>query len=499
MPGTELVDANCEIVLRDSNLEDADEIRRFISFQTTLRLNEISSWQLDLQTTDFESYGIDETSGIMFKRDGELILDGPVMLIKTTLVSGVRQTTITGGSDEVMLTQRICYPVVEGPIFDTDLGGWRFGVKRTAVGISTTLVKDAEFGTPPEDADTIAADLTVASAVGFVAGNTVNVVNTNGAFHPRTILGVDLSTNVITVDMGDVVPWPAGCMVYQTSGGIVDDPAYVGYDTRTGMAENVAKELVYFNAGGGACIDQFGTRAIPFLTVAQSLGRGAQVTANSRGEVLLTQIQDVCSSGGINFSLKQVGQQLVFDCFYGNDLSANNALVFSVDGGNLKEYDFTYGPPPANFIMGAGPQTGIDKIMLPSANTTSINQYGRREAWVASGSSTTGETADQIALDMTQSNALALAQSLSNLSLSLTIQENDQVRFPRDFKLGDKVGIDIGGYLTSQIVSAISYSIPAGTGAAQGSAMTAALTKTMTKSMYEQTEVSKQLQRMLIA
>ena len=513
MPGNELVDANCEIILRDSNLEDAGEVTRFMQWTSLLKLNDVSSWQLDVQTQNFRSYGIDETMGIMFKRDGELILDGPIMQIKQSVIAGQEKTSIIGGDDLALLKPKICYPVVSGPIWDTTIGigisggtsqypigipsaggAWRFAVMRSAVGVSAVTIKDSDFDISTTDTSHPAV-LYVATAIGFVDGNTCNVINTNGAIHPRTIVGVDLSGNTITVDDGDSTPWPAGTMIYQTSGGIVDDPAFVGYDTRTGPAENVTKELVYFNAGAGACVDQFGTRAIPFLVVAPSTGRGEVVTANSRGESLLTQIQNVCISGGMNFSLTQQDQSLVFDVFYGDDLSVNEKLVFSVDGGNLKDYDYSYGPPVANFVMGAGPDTGTSKLMLPSGDQVSIDQYGRRETWVDSGTATAGDTADTIAANMVAANNLELAQSLLNSSLTLSIQENDQVRFPRDFKLGDRVGVIIGDMLTSSVISNIRYDIPVGTGGAQGSAIQAALTKTMTKQMRLLDDQGKQLRQ----
>lgn len=490
-----LIDANCEIVLRDDNFEDAGEITKFTQFQATLKLNDIGSWQLDLPTQDYESYGIDETMGILFRRDGVLILSGPVMLIRNTLVSGQKKTVITGGSDEEWLTERICYPVVTGPLWDATLGGWRFGKMRSAKGISTKTtawVNSELIGT------VVPTELPVENAAGFVDGNSCIVVNTNGSMHPRIIVGVDLSKNLITVDNGDIIPWNAGSMVYQTSGGLVEDPKYTGYDTRTGAAERIAKELVYFNAGAGACSDAWGSRATPHLVVAPNLARGNHVTANSRGEVLLNQVQDICASGGINFTLKQVGTDLVFDTYYGRDLTTNSVLIFSVEGGNLKEYDYARGPPSANFVMGSGGGSGIDMLMLPSGDTTSISQYGRRETWMSSVSSQAGDTAADVAANMVQSNNLKLAQTLINSSIALSIQENDQVRYPRDFQLGDRVGFQIGEYMSNRIITNINYSIPVASGGAAGSAITAALPKFMTKQMETDKSVSKALQQLVL-
>ena len=50
---SELVDAECEIIMRDLNLEDNGEIRNLVDFTCTVTLNDVSSWQLDMHTEDF--------------------------------------------------------------------------------------------------------------------------------------------------------------------------------------------------------------------------------------------------------------------------------------------------------------------------------------------------------------------------------------------------------------------------------------------------------------
>ena len=525
MPGSQLVEEDCVIVIRDSDLEDVGEITRFTQWQHTLKLNDISSWQLDLQTKDFESYEIDTNTGFLFYRDGELLIDGPIMPngIQHTFQAGVETTTIIGGCDNAYLTSRICYPVVTGPLFDTTTGNWRFGVQRSAVGIKSVITTGCAAG---EEYD---VPLVVADAEGFVEGNTVAWIDTAGAYWDNwdelpgksgdtdqvaelfpqsaalTLSGVDFSTNTLTIAVptqagvaGQMLagPFPAGGTIIQTSGGIVDDPAYLGYDTRVGLADDIAKELVYFNAGRGACSDHFGTRAIPHLEVGPPTMQGSTVTSNARGEALLTQVQNVCLSGGINFKTTQVGNELVFDTYLGNDLTQNGNLMFSVEMGNLKEYMYSYGPPTSNMIWGCGPETGPGKLMLPSGNQDSINQYGRWEGWISAATANAGDSASQIAANMVQTNNAALAQAIVNGSLTLTIQETDQVRYPRDFGLGDRIRIMVGTMPIDEIVTTIVYSLPGSTSSAASSALTTALTKQQTRAMTAQKAIQKQLQQM---
>jgi hypothetical protein len=537
-----LVDADCRIIIRNADLEDVGEITRFSQWVHTLKLNEISSWQLDMTTDDFRKYDIDENTGILFYRDNDLLIDGPIMPngIKHTLSSGVETTTIIGGCDLAYLVGRICYPVVTGPLFDTKLESWRFGVQRSAVGINSAIKTGCET---KEEYD---IPLVLDNAESYLVGSTCNWLTEDGhlvtEWHdeklkgsnnrdeqylfntaPIVMTGVDLSTNTITIDVPQGVsnggtqprelyapPIPAGGRIYQTSGGIVNDPDYEGFDVRTGTADDVVKQLVWFNAGRGACADHFGTRAIPKLEIADPNQFGSTVTANSRGETLLTQVQNVCLSGGINFKITQKGmgqeeKTLVFDTFAGADLSVDGNLIFSIEGGNLKEYTYSYGPPTANYVWGCGPNTGPDKLMLPSGNQRSIDDYGRWESWISNVTASAGSTAENpdppatIAANMVQANNIALAKSVINANLTLTIQETDQVRYPRDFSIGDKVGIMVGKSQKKQlneIITTLVYSIPGQTGTASGSALMAVLTKQETRSMLQQRATSKLLQQM---
>jgi hypothetical protein len=535
---TQLVDAEHRIIIRNSELEDIGEITRFTKWQHTLKLNEVSSWQLDMHTQDFESYDIDENTGILFYRDDELLIDGPIMPngIMHTSSGGIENTTIVGGCDLAYLRGRICYPVVTGPLFDTTVGNWRFGVQRSAIGINSPIKTQTSKDTDGKEISFGAkagyeydVPLVVENALGFVEGNTVMYLTAEGIQVTNwntlpgtdnygdpasydsallTLAGVDFSTNTLTIAVPQQTPavlapaFPVGGTIYQTSGGIVDDPAYIGFDTQTGVADDVAKRLVWLNAGRGACADFLSTRTIPHLEIAGPNSQGTIVTANSRGEDLLTQVSNICLSGGINFKITQENKQFLFDTFVGADLSLDGNLIFSKDLGNLKEYTYSYGPPVANMVWGCGPTTGPMKEMLPSGNIQSINDYGRWESWISNVQAVKDATPAEIAASMVAANNLALAKSVVNAQLTMTIQETDQVRYPRDFNIGDKVGIIIGKRKPKQvneIITTLMYSIPGGTGAGQGSALTAALTKQETRDMMRQKANWRLLQQMSMA
>jgi len=474
-----LVDANCEIIVRDANLEDDGEIRKIVKFETTIKLNEISSWQLEMHTDDWRLTNLNLGGGIMFRRDNEQLLTGPVMLVRVHELAGARTTTITGGCDNAWLDTRICYPVVEGLILED--GNYRFGKKRLADGITTTLTKPTVVGE---------GTCTVANATGFLVGAHIELTDAPSSDTGDLVIGTtDASSNVITLTTHKWgYAFPAGTIVTQldSTGTLIDDPAYLGFDTRTGSADTVLKELVYFNAGAGACVDQYGPREIPLLTVLPSRAIGDMITSNARGEKLLAQVQNVAIAGNVNFQLKQVDQQLVFDVFKGRDLTEHSELVFSAEARNLKEAEYGFGLPEANVVMGVGPNAGVKKIMMPSADMTSVGQYGRFEEWEAALSGNSGDTPQQINTAMLASNNNALIQKANNSSISISLQETDQVRFPRDFTMGDRVRIMSGLIPTDLIVTNVYYTVPAGSGSGTGSAVGAFSKLQMSRLMIKQ-------------
>jgi hypothetical protein len=489
MPESSLVDANCEIIIRDENLEDAGAIRNLIKFDSTLRLNEVSSWQIDMHTDDFMalnanggSFGLG--SGIMFRRDNVQILSGPVMLVKPHYLAGNRTTTIFGGCDNAWLQTRICYPKVEGMIYED--GMYRFAQKRLADGLTTVTTEVIAVGD---------SKMTVKDASGFLPGATIQL----GTGGKTNIATIDYPQNVLNFKAVFSSTYPIGTAITQSGTGssIVDDPAFLGYDVRVDKAETVMKELVYYNAGAGACVDKFGSRAIPHLVVPTNFGRGNTVTSNVRGENLLSQIQSLAIIGQLNFQVTQVDTDLVFDVFIGEDLTKNDDLVFSVEARNLKEYEFSLGLPDANMLIGVGPyimlrdETGkftaktTHKGFFPSADLASMAQFGRFEGWINASQGNAGETADDIKTYMDSQNQMTLLTTANNSSLSISLQETDQVRFPRDFNVGSKVVIMIGDEPTEQVVTNVNYSIPGGAGGS-GSAVAAFTQKQMSRVMTRQ-------------
>ena len=519
MPSANLDDENIEIRLFDADLIDAGEVRNLTAWKHTLNLNALSSWQLDMRSEDFDLTGITPKTTVMFLRNGEPLIDGPIVpngIQHTCSAAAGETTTVLGTDDTRYLMGRDCYPVTTGALFDESTGFYKFGKLRSAIGIKSIITKgDATY----EEYD---IPLVVEDSSGFQAGNTVALYTTDGNRYANwynvpgakfadgssavftstliTLAGVDLSTNTLTLTVPQQAqgggqplapPIPAGWTVYQTSGGIVDDPSYAGYDVRTGPADVIAKELVYYNAGPGACTDIYSSRTWPHLVVAAPTGHGIEITANSRGEGLLTQVSNICLSGGINFQTTMQDpykQEIVFDTFSGSDLSNDGNLEFSIENGSLSDYKYTYGAPTANFVWIYGPGTGPDKQMLPLADVNSIKQYGRWEGWVGATSAAAGATSADINANMLQTGNQTLASSVQNAQLTMSINETELIKYPDDFQLGDKVRVRVGtgkrSTTVNEIITSLTYMYPAGaTGSGSGSALSALLSGQQMRTM----------------
>lgn len=516
-----LADANVEIIIRDSELRDAGEIIKLISFECTLKLNEMSLWQIETQTRLFEKYGIDVgqggiKNGIMFKRDGELLMSGPITDIKPTFKEGERKTTIFGCDDLYWLNVRDCYPVVTGPNLESD-GNYYWSKKRGAVGIWSTTTEVV----PAPELTATTLDIKVGSIIGYVIGAEVWAINPDEDI--GTISAIDEANKTLSITLhlvedetapGNYIPTfltelEKDCAIMQMTvpnNDIVDDPDFLGYDTRTGKAETVAKGLVYDNAAEGACTDQFYDppsdswksipRLTPYLHIAPDSGRGNEVTSNARGENLLGQITDICTSGALNFSVYQENRNLFFDVHNGRDLSKNDKLLFSVERRNLKGYEYQYGLPTSNCVMVYGSGMAARKMVCPVGLYDNILQYGRIEGWTNASSSAAGSTADVIKVNMIQSGNTFLAKNAQNASITAELWETEQVRFPRDFVVGDIVGVYIGNQKFPIPVTALHYKFPTA-GDSSGSAVSETLSRAETNQMRQIKETRRDVSKLV--
>ena len=208
------------------------------------------------------------------------------------------------------------------------------------------------------------------------------------------------------------------------------------YDTRTGPAETVAKQLVDLNAGPNALAG----RPVRGLTVAATNALGATVTSQRRLDMLLEALQEVCEEGGIGFRMVN----MEFDTYVPVDKSAS--IIFSTELGNMIDYNYMIELPKANYIIagGAGELAARDFTSVDDGD--SINEFDERiEYFYDYGNA--GSVADL------RAKATAKLATLSSAySLVAQVKEVTHMKFFDDFFLGDIVSANVRGTVFDNII-----------------------------------------------
>lgn len=206
----------------------------------------------------------------------------------------------------------------------------------------------------------------------------------------------------------------------------------VDYWPFTGNSELALRALVDANAGPGA----LPYRRIPQLVLGATAGVGTSVAVSAdRMQPLGELMRSIAElGGGIGFRTRQVGDQIVFECYTSRDRS--DIARFGFNFGNVKYMAWEVSAPTATSAIVGGQGTGGDRAMIERTNTGNEVAWGRYETLV----SRAGTTA---AAELTDEGDKALAQGAATTRLPASVADNDGCRFGIDYTLGDKVAIEI--------------------------------------------------------
>lgn len=199
------------------------------------------------------------------------------------------------------------------------------------------------------------------------------------------------------------------------------------YDVRTGNAESIMKQYVYYNIGPMALPER------QRVLVEQDKGLGTVVTGRARFHTLLELFQGLAlAGGGLGFRVIQVDKHLEFQVYQVNDLTKK--AIFSPLLKNLIDFEYTNINPTANYVIVGGGGEGKERILLSKSDNASISKYGRIETFVDQRNTEEREELEQ-----------ALTEELENKveqnSLSISPIDTENLQFGRDYQLGDKVSI----------------------------------------------------------
>lgn len=159
--------------------------------------------------------------------------------------------------------------------------------------------------------------------------------------------------------------------------------ALSAYDTRTGPADDIAKEYVYYHAGAGAGAG----RPFTDLAVQADAGDCASVREEGRYMKLLTMLERLQQKGGFDWRFVPGDSGCTFTTAYpqwGLDRTKGNGVndecVFSLDRRNFLEMGYTFDVLDHwNYCYTGGQGEAEDRAIEARDNATYITAYKRRE------------------------------------------------------------------------------------------------------------------------
>ncbi|HLP97650.1 MAG TPA: siphovirus ReqiPepy6 Gp37-like family protein [Sideroxyarcus sp.] len=218
------------------------------------------------------------------------------------------------------------------------------------------------------------------------------------------------------------------------------------YDSRTGVAETVAKAYVNANIGPSAPT----ARKITGLTVDTDLGRGSTVVVNARFDKLGELIYGILTPSNLGFDIKQVGSGLMFEVFQPVDRSAT--VRMDVDNLRLTKSEYTYASPGATRVIVAGQGQGSARTLIErtsTASTAAETSWGRRIE-VFKDSRNTNDTTE---LNTAGDEILAVS-GFTVEGIKVTPSDDlASMQFGVHWGLGDKVTVVVGNTEVAKVVT----------------------------------------------
>ncbi|MBZ6258872.1 siphovirus ReqiPepy6 Gp37-like family protein [Streptomyces olivaceus] len=221
-------------------------------------------------------------------------------------------------------------------------------------------------------------------------------------------------------------------------------------------SETIIRTLVDTNAGPGARTD----RRVPNLILGPAAGVGTPTSLRTRFEPLLDPCRLAATSGGgIGFRTRQIGSQIVFDCYAPVDRTAR--ARFSTGLGNLRGVSYTQSAPEATHALVAGREEEGSSIrtFVQIADTAAAAAWWRVEKYVDGGADNddTGE--------LTASGTSEIADGAAPVSLAMVTVDTPDLQAGRDFDLGDLVAVALPhGLQVTDVVRAITLQATANEG-----------------------------------
>ena len=228
------------------------------------------------------------------------------------------------------------------------------------------------------------------------------------------------------------------------------------YKISAAVAETAMRALVNVNAGPGA----LASRKNPLLTLATDGLHGGTITRQvNQFDSLLATLQDIANSAGLGFRVTQVGLGLQFQVYVP---ATRAAARFSFGLGNLTDASYSTTPPTctrAIVVAGGGSSPRVCKTYDrtdPVYPGLVIEQFVDQTS------------VDSASVDLTaqmdQAGDEALTNGAGQGSLSISPIDIPQLRYGRDYSVGDTVAAEVRGDWYTDVVREVSLTCTASDG-----------------------------------
>jgi len=235
------------------------------------------------------------------------------------------------------------------------------------------------------------------------------------------------------------------------------DPAHAvgaqgyAYDFRVGDAESVIKAFVDANIGGSATL----ARGYSWLSTGPDLGRGATVSGSARFDVLGELCASLATLGGVGFRSVQVGAGVVVECYEPAD--KRKMIRLSVENDTLTSTEWGHEAPTVTRAVIAGQGEGVDRTFIERTSSIaedSEDQWGMRFETFKDQRNTNDvgeleQAGDELLLD----------GAGTATTVQFTAADFGNMRFRRDWFLGDLVTVVVDGVEASAVIAQVAVSV----------------------------------------
>lgn len=225
------------------------------------------------------------------------------------------------------------------------------------------------------------------------------------------------------------------------------------YDDRLGFCETIIKEYVSVNIGPDAPAD----RKIANLTIETTAGLGLEVQGRARFQTLQEVLYGLAQTSSLGYTIEQLGTDLQFTVYSPLDRTAT--VRMDMDNSKLSRAEYAYAVAKVTRAIVGGQGEEEFRRFVEVTNTDSLaseTDWSRRiEVF------TDGRNSRVTEFLLQDGDEFLADQGKTIIEMSVTPADDFNMRFGRDWYLGDKVTVVINDLEASAVVTEVGISIAA--------------------------------------